>query len=68
MEDAKKPAELLAGLIDIYALMPLLGINSRQAVYVLLREGMPSIKIGGRRFFSPPHIKEWILDRETTVT
>lgn len=45
--------------ISIAGVMKFLGI-SRPTVYRFIEEGMPNYKVGGRRFFDPGELTEWV--------
>jgi excisionase family DNA binding protein len=52
-------ATQLQKLLKVEEVADILGV-SRVKVYLLLRNGLPSVKIGGARRFQPEKVQAWI--------
>jgi len=54
-------------LVDAKQAAAMLGVSVRM-LYELLREGLPSVKIRGRRLFRPESLAAWVAQREQPST
>jgi hypothetical protein len=60
--------KLLLGLIGERDLATELGYRSRQSIHNLLRQGLPSIKLGGKRLFDIEKVRAWVLSHEVDMS
>jgi len=58
------PSQLLLNARQAAAM---LNISTRM-LYTLLRQGLPSVKLGGRRLFRPESLAAWVAQREQAST
>ena len=68
LEDAKMTGKMQVGneprlLVDARQAAAMLNISTRM-LYDLLKQGLPSVKIRGRRLFRPESLAAWIAQRE----
>jgi hypothetical protein len=63
-----KPAKLIDRFWTIDQCKRQLGYETRQTIYNLLAQGMPSLRMGKKRLFVPERVYEWILSQQPDMS